>query len=600
MPSPKQNHREASEKKDTGIGLDLAQKLDTTAQLIHSLNLQGENTSGDEGVEAFASVISTLPHRLNRLGVNHETIENIASIKLKEEIAKHLSEAERVSLMKLIDCKNGLSSGVTKEIGDSWGKVVNNMKSQLSIIGDSKNIAWKLLKNNRGTVLAMLAGSIGLYGAYRLLSKHEAEQEKPEEKKTAWWKILLLGGIITIGLGFGIGSLLGLEKVKKYLKDTWGIDVDDNTLTQVLTKTSNGDFNEAYALLIKGKSKEEELKTIATTKMKDLKKAGVALMEKKNLLATKTEISENALGTIKKKIENKKVVIAYESANRVAQHFKDFEKNYPEEFKTLQEKHPDLMKNMSLLSTALIVINNGMGEKIKKYDYEKAIKTYNELAAKINETFGYIRTEIQGPDAKETSKEEKENLAKMMRGEIDFDEKSLSQEQKKELKKFADDVYEMLFPESYTDKFVQWSTGQKGKLNDIDRLAAAPMNGIESAVKGIFSLLNPETYYEIYKSAKIMSAMSYEDWSALLQSVKIAYEQTSTTNKIAPVISFLVSLAMLGGGLSKLGKVAESMGYSKKILVPIDALIISKRLAHAGKFIHVGEIVGETLPNMAL
>lgn len=597
MTPPAKAHLESFEKKATEIGLDLGQKLDSTAQLIHSLDLQGENKPGDAGVEAFASVISTLPHKLKRLGVSQENIDHITSIKLPKEITKYLSEAERISLAKLIDSKKGLASGAIKEIGNSWDKVVGNMKSHLAIVENPKNIAWKLLKNNRGTILAMLAGSIGLYGAYRLLCKHESEQEKPKEKNMAWWKILLLGGIITIALGFGIGSLMGLDRVKKYLKDTWGIDANNSTLTKVLTQTSSGKFNEAYALLAQGKSKgEEELRTIATTKIKDLKKAGVALMEKKDLLATKTEISENALS----KIDNTKVKTAYESANRIAQHFKDFEKTYPEEAEELRKKHPELMTNMSLLSAALIAVNDGLGEKIKNYDYEKAIKTYNGLATKINETFKNIQSEIQGTEPKQTSSDEKEKLSKMMKGEIEFDEKSLTPEQKKELKKFADDIYDMLFPESYTDKFVKWSTGQKGKLGNIDRIAAAPMNGIESAVKGIISLLNPETYYEMYKSVRVMAGMSYEDWSALLQSVKIAYKQSSSTDKITPVISFLASLAMLGGGLSKLGKVAETMGYSKKILVPIDALIMSKRLAHMGKFIHIGEIIGETLPYMAI
>lgn len=568
-------------KKYPETAADLAQKFDSTAQLIQSLDMTGENRGTDnKGIEAFASVISTLPHHLNRLGVSEEIIANIADHKLQKEITKRLSEAQRASLAKLIDCKNGLASGAVREIGDSWGKVVGNMKSHLAILNDTDNVAWKLLKNNKRTVIAMIAGSIGLYGAYRLLCKQESEEEKPKEKNMTWWKILLLGGIISIALGFGIGSLLGLEKIKKYLKDKWGIDVNDATLNKVLHQTSGGNFDQAYTLLTKGRVKEEELKVIATEKIKDLKKARVALTElreKKNLLAAKTEIKEEKLLTVSAKIENKSIRKAYESANRVAKNFKSFEKNYPQEFKSLQEKHPDLMTNMSLLSGMLIALDRGMNELS-----ESEMRKYNDLAAKINETLKNIKHETE-PGNSNTK-------------EIPFDETSLTTDQKKQLKKFADDVYDMLFPESYTDKFVQWSTGQTGRLNDIDRLAAAPMNGIESAIKGILSLLNPKTYYEMYKSAHIMSAMSYEDWSAMMETVKLAYKNTSTSNKIAPVVAFLSSLAMLGGGLSKLGKVAQSMGYSKKILIPLDALIISKRLAPAGKLIHVAEITGETLP----
>lgn len=572
-------------KKYSDTAIDLVQKFDTTAQLIQSLDMTGENRGADnKGIEAFASVISTLPHHLNRLGVREEVIANIADHELQEEITKRLSEAQRASLAKLIDCKNGLASGAVREIGDSWGKVVHNMKSHLAILNDEDNIAWKLLKNNKRTVLAMVAGSIGLYGAYRLLCKQESEEEKPKEKNMTWWKILLLGGIISIALGFGIGSLLGLEKIKKYLKDKWGIDVNDATLNKVLHQTSGGNFDQAYALLTKGRVKEEELKVIATEKMRDLKKTKIALTElteKKNLLAAKmdieTEVKKEKLSAVSAKIENKSLRKAYESANRVAKNFKSFEKNYPQEYKSLQEKHPDLMTNMSLLSGMLIALNRGMNEL-----NESEIRKYNDLAAKINEAFNSIHheTESNSSNAKEAP----------------FDEASLTTDQKKQLKKFADDVYDMLFPESYTDKFVQWSTGQTGRLNDADRLAAAPMNGIESAVKGILSLLNPETYYEMYKSAHVIAAMSYEDWSAMMETVKLAYKNTSTSNKIAPVMAFLSSLAMLGGGLSKLGKVAQSMGYSKKILIPLDALIISKRLAPAGKLIHVAEITGETLP----
>lgn len=588
MSQPKSKHIETD--------IDLGQKFDQTAQLIRSLNLQGENKPGDPGIEAFASVVSTLPHRLQNLGVPHEIIEQIESHNLKSEITKHLSESEREALAKLIDCKNGLAAGVPKEISGSWGKVVDIMKAQLAMIEDPKNIAWKIIKNNRGSILALLAGSIGLYGAYRLLCKHESEQEKPKEKGTAWWKILLLGGIVAIGLGFGIGSILGLDKVKKYLKDKWDIAVEDAVLKQVLEKISGGKFDEAYSMLTQTKEKAEALKERAKGEIKDLKKAGIALAENKKLLDFKNEVTTKVENFSKKLPENMSVKNTYESASRIANHFKEFEKNYPEEMETLRVKHPKIVTGFSGLSSALLGLDGMLKNKTTDEAYKKAIENYNDAAKKLNE----VLHEIQKEKPDEASSEKKAQLEKMVKGEIEFDEKSLTKDEKEELKKFAQDVYDMLFPESYTDKFVQWSTGQKGRLNSTDRLAAAPMNGIEAATKGILSLLNPFTYVEMYKSAKAIYNMSSEEWDAMTNTLKFAYNNASTTDKIAPVIAFLSSLAMFGGGLSKLGKVAESLGYSKKILVPIDALIMSKRLAHTGKFIHIGEIVGETLPYITM
>lgn len=192
---------------------------------------------------------------------------------------------------------------------------------------------------------------------------------------------------------------------------------------------------------------------------------------------------------------------------------------------------------------------------------EKVIQDYNQMARSVNFVLNKFSIE---------EKEEREKVVVNVQfGEIEVNEKALTPKEKEEVRRFAKDVYRGMFPESYTDKFVKWETGQVGELSDVEKLAAAPMNGIEAFVTGIGGLVaHPvDTLKGVGKGVLKVGELlfSKKDREAIFNTGKILWGNTSAADKIAPVVSFLASVAMLGGGFAKLGKLAKSLGYSGRV-----------------------------------
>lgn len=273
-------------------------------------------------------------------------------------------------------------------------------------------------------------------------------------------------------------------------------------------------------------------------------------------------------------------------------HYHELERLHPEAIKSIQEKHPRFMLSVNSANNALEMAEAHYG-KLDGKALEKVIENYNQFARSVNFVVNKLGME---------EKEEREMaMVSVKFGEVEVNEKELTPKEKDEVRRFAKDVYKNMFPESYTDKFVKWQTGQVGEMSDGEKLAAAPMNGIESVAKGIGNLvIHPvDTIGGIGKGFwKVGELMFSEtDRKAIMHSGKVLWENTSSTDKIAPALSFLAGMAMLGGGFSKLGQLAKSLGYSQRIAMIVGGSSrVFGNVGNLEKPLMLGAMAGLVLP----
>ncbi|MCX6734120.1 MAG: DUF1615 family protein [Candidatus Peregrinibacteria bacterium] len=273
-------------------------------------------------------------------------------------------------------------------------------------------------------------------------------------------------------------------------------------------------------------------------------------------------------------------------------HYHELERLHPEVIQSIQVKHPGFILSINRANNALKMAETHYG-KLDGKALESVIEDYNQLARSVNFVVKKLGME---------EKEEREMaMVNVKFGEVEIDEKELSPKEKEEVRRFAKDVYRSMFPESYTDKFVKWQTGQVGEMSDAEKLAAAPMNGIESVAKGVGNLvIHPVDTIGgvgkgIWKVGELM--LSETDRKAIINSGKLIWENTSTTDKIAPVVSFLAGAAMMAGGLSKLGQLAKSLGYSERVTILVGGgSRLFGNVAKLGKPLMLGAMAGLVLP----
>lgn len=141
-----------------------------------------------------------------------------------------------------------------------------------------------------------------------------------------------------------------------------------------------------------------------------------------------------------------------------------------------------------------------------------------------------------------------------------------TEEEKKEIIAFADHIWEEIFPPSYTDEYAKWALSQEG-LTDNQRILLAPVNGVESIFTGLWDLTKYSTYEELWSSIQTLYGMSYEDYCACFQVLKLLYRHYDPEAKdfVAPAISFIVGSAFMVGGVSKLQKLAKGVAIPKAL-----------------------------------
>ncbi len=271
------------------------------------------------------------------------------------------------------------------------------------------------------------------------------------------------------------------------------------------------------------------------------------------------EIGQSTFGEASIERMNKLKVRLDEAGTNVEslmRYLQEISAQYPVEVKSLKNHYPALAAKTQRLYITIKFLKLKYGQ-LDEASLRSAISDYNFLAKLTNSTIKSLQNEAM-------EKKEME-LIEVVNGEVNLDQVTLTLEEQKQLKKAADEVYSMLFPESYTDKFVRWQTGQVGKLSTAEKLGAAPMNGIESAVRGVIGLFDPETYIEAWKGIQTMRKMSKEDFKNIVETLKFTYKSSSKADVAAPAISFLTGCLMLFGSVAKVRQMMQGLTLTPKL-----------------------------------
>ena len=284
---------------------------------------------------------------------------------------------------------------------------------------------------------------------------------------------------------------------------------------------------------------------------------------------------------------------AREEIDRLIHYYNLLKTNYPQEFQNVEKNHPHLAKNIELAGKAI----GFLGASNKSIDDNQlidAVTHYNTVAQAINGTLSQL-------EEQEEEFEEDEFIQSAL-GKLPADEKKFTEEQKREIQRFAQDLMAELFPDSYSDKLVKWATDQK-KLDGYQKILLAPANGIEGAVTGFIDLFNIKTYQELGSTLKTTFGMSYEDWCKMWKTIKFTYENLPMTDQIAPILSLLVAVTTLVGGSSRMIGLAKKLGYSSKLVtLAIETPFILRTATHVanpvGKATPISVMMGIVLPHL--
>lgn len=131
----------------------------------------------------------------------------------------------------------------------------------------------------------------------------------------------------------------------------------------------------------------------------------------------------------------------------------------------------------------------------------------------------------------------------------------------------------------------------------------APANGIEGVVVSFINMLDAQTYEDLYEGIETMAGMDYKDWCAAWHTLKFTYENMSTSDKIAPIISLLTGVVFLVGGTAKLFEIMNKLKYPAKTKTLVKNIIEGAVIARSGarplkplgEVLPVATIVGITL-----
>lgn len=273
-------------------------------------------------------------------------------------------------------------------------------------------------------------------------------------------------------------------------------------------------------------------------------------------------------------------------------HFDTLRENYQEEFARVNSKHPNLARATEVVRGFMDYFGEH-NEELSNEQFVQFLNEYNFYAHKINA----LLREMD----RENLEEREQTLVEAVRGEIPFDEAEFTEAQKEELKAFAQNLWRELFPESNIDRFVKWANGQKD-LEGYQKILLIPANGIEAAVMGFIDLFKIKTYEELGSAVESLGALGlkWKNWCEMVRGLKFAYEQLPTTDKIAPILSFIMAFAFLFGGAKKLIEIAKQTGQSTKAIATIKGIFGTRAFFHAtapvGKIVPLGAMLGIALP----
>ncbi len=244
------------------------------------------------------------------------------------------------------------------------------------------------------------------------------------------------------------------------------------------------------------------------------------------------------------------------------------QENYPDFFERIERENLTMnltLDQMEEILTTLDQVQEKSDDEILDY-----VELYNKLAVSVN--FWFTEDSLNSPESV---------MGPIVRGETIDPQvfETLTKEQEQELIKFADELYKEIFPDSYTDKAVMYWTN-RSELSDFQRYMLMPANAIESVATGLVELFDPETWRDLKNSTKTLTEMEYEDYVLAWEFLKFQYKHMETNDKVIPAVTFILSVAFLLGGISKVSKFAKSAGYSKKLVYALEAVIITRSFTH--------------------
>lgn len=256
--------------------------------------------------------------------------------------------------------------------------------------------------------------------------------------------------------------------------------------------------------------------------------------------------------------------------------------HYPEVFDNMTKKNPDLNGALDKAAFALNILGDH-NFFLSNSAVREAIQNYNLGAHVINKVLAtFFREEQESAEQKRVS---------AIHGELEVNENDFTAAEKKELRIFVKEMWDSLFPPSYTDRFVKWAADQSD-LEGYQKILLAPANGIEGAVLGLVKLTEAKTYRDLSDGLKHAQGMSYKEWCDAFNALKFTYENVDTSDKIAPVISIICGISFLFGGIKTISGLSKLKSFTK--LQPI----LAGTLLPARAATFYGNRAGKLIPAM--
>jgi hypothetical protein len=249
--------------------------------------------------------------------------------------------------------------------------------------------------------------------------------------------------------------------------------------------------------------------------------------------------------------ERQELVIRFEQARidfaNAERNLEQLRTNFPDEFAQLEDLLPGFNNNLDEVRQ---VVNSNLST-MSNDELINKIRTYNFFAQRFNALLGRLNnTPDQDPSHTVVELLDESNYRLIV--------ETMTNEQKAELEEFVNQVMADVFPETYVAQFTRTAsgalsgnydetTGEYAPLEGYQNVLIAPANGIERVITGILNLANPETYRNLYNSASTVYNMTYSDFVNLWEVIKFSWENTSTVDKTAKLISIVSAVLFLGG-----------------------------------------------------
>jgi len=244
-----------------------------TIRSIESLQLNESPEKQKEALKTLRVVVMGVLNKLFDAGMTLEQVKNIHQLPstVNGKKIEWNDPTEAKAFQKVQDMLDSSSSSLGKFWKDLWPRIVEHdyqeYTQRVKPAADSiRNGTFEQTKGN-GVVdwikehpfVSAGIAIAGAYGAYKLISglfgnsKKSDDSGKKEEGgffSKAWhW---LLGGTAVVGGVFGVGQLLGSEKVQEFFKKTFNIDLTNSRIAQFMVALGHMDIWEAIRVLLEG------------------------------------------------------------------------------------------------------------------------------------------------------------------------------------------------------------------------------------------------------------------------------------------------------------------------------------------------------------